>query len=105
MRRCWRREEVQESQSPRVPRSRDPKDQDISNSHSNTSLTLKKFHLVIDYVRLDLKMMMVARVVVRMMVVRKVLMRILLFVMRIVVVVMRMVRVVMRMVIRLNDWF
>ena len=50
-------------------------------------------------------MMMVARVVVRMMVVRKVLMRILLVVMRIVVVMMRMVRVVMRMVIRLNDWF
>ena len=38
MRRCWRREEVQESQG--------LKDQDISNSHSNTSLTLKKVHLV-----------------------------------------------------------
>ena len=25
MRRCWRREEVQESQGPRVPRSRGPK--------------------------------------------------------------------------------
>ena len=55
MRRCWRREEVQESQGPRVPRSRGPKvprsqgpkDQDISNSHSNTSLTLKKVHLVL----------------------------------------------------------
>ena len=54
MRRCWQREEVQESQGPRVPRSRGPKvqgsqgpkDQDISNSHSNTSLTLKKVHLV-----------------------------------------------------------
>ena len=34
MMRCWRREEVQESQGPRVPRSRGPKDQDISNSHS-----------------------------------------------------------------------
>ena len=96
--RWWRREEVQESQSPRVPRSRDPKDQDISNSHSNTSLTLKKVHLVIDYVRVVLKMMMVARVVVRMMVVRKVQMRILL-------VVMRMMGLVMRMVIRLNGWF
>ena len=41
-----RREEVKESQGPRVPRSRCPKDQDISNSHSNTSLTLKKGHLV-----------------------------------------------------------
>ena len=46
MRRCWRREKVQESQGPRVPRSTGPKDQDISNSHSNTSLTLKKVHLV-----------------------------------------------------------
>ena len=46
MRRCWRREEVQESQGPRVPRSRGPKDQVISNSNSNTSLTLKKVHLV-----------------------------------------------------------
>ena len=44
--RWWRREEVQESQSPMVPRSRGPKDQDISNSLSNTSLTLKKVHLV-----------------------------------------------------------
>ena len=46
MRRCWWREEVQESQGPRVPRSQGPKDQDILNSHSNTSLTLKKVHLV-----------------------------------------------------------
>ena len=46
MRRCWNREEVQESQGPRIPRPRGPKDQDISNSHSNTSLTLKKVHLV-----------------------------------------------------------
>ena len=30
-----------------VPRSQGPKDQDISNSHSNTSLTLKKVHLVL----------------------------------------------------------
>ena len=28
------------------PRSRGPKDQDISNSYTNTSLTLKKAHLV-----------------------------------------------------------
>ena len=49
MRRCWRREEVQESQGPRVPRSRGPKDQDITNSHSNTSLTLKKVHLVLHF--------------------------------------------------------
>ena len=39
------------SQSPRVPRSlvqrsKGPEDQDISNSNSNTSLTLKKVHLV-----------------------------------------------------------
>ena len=34
------------SQIPRVPRSQGPKDQDISNSHSNMSLTLKKVHLV-----------------------------------------------------------
>ena len=46
-RRCWRRKEVQESQGPRVPRSRGPKNQDISNSHSNTSLTLKKVHIVL----------------------------------------------------------
>ena len=41
------------SQSPRVPRSlvqrsKGPEDQDISNSNSNTSLTLKKVHLVLD---------------------------------------------------------
>ena len=47
MRRCWNREEVRESQGPRVPRPRGPKDQDISNPHSNTSLTLKKVHLVV----------------------------------------------------------
>ena len=41
-------EEVQESQGPMVPRSHGPKDQDISKSHSNTSLTLKKFHLVLE---------------------------------------------------------
>ena len=46
MRRCWRREEIQESQGPRGQRSRGPKVPDISNSHSNTSLTLKKVHLV-----------------------------------------------------------
>ena len=49
---CWRREEVQESQGQRVPRSRGPKDQDISNSHSNTSLTLKKVHLVKEFVQI-----------------------------------------------------
>ena len=37
---------VQAFQGPGVPRSQSPKDQDISNSHSNTSLTLKKVHLV-----------------------------------------------------------
>ena len=40
------REEVQEFQAARVPRSRGPKDRDISKSHSNASLTLKKVHLV-----------------------------------------------------------
>ena len=39
-------EEVKESKGPRVPRSQGPKDLDISNSHSNKSLTLKKVHLV-----------------------------------------------------------
>ena len=51
MRRHWRREEVQESQGPRIPRSRGPT---VSGSqgprylklNSNTSLTLKKVHLV-----------------------------------------------------------
>ena len=66
MRRRWRRKKVKEvkksqgprvsrskgpkvqgSQGPGIPRPRGPKDQDISNSHSNTSLTLKKVHLVI----------------------------------------------------------
>ena len=55
MRRWWRREEVPNSKSPRVPRSKDlkdpgskgPMDLDISKSHSNTCLTLKKVHLVI----------------------------------------------------------
>ena len=37
---------VQESQGSRVLRSRGPKDQNISKSHSNTNLTLKKVHLV-----------------------------------------------------------
>ena len=37
---------VQESQGLWVKRSKGPEDQDISNSHSNTSLTLKKVHLV-----------------------------------------------------------
>ena len=37
---------VQESQGLWVKRSKGPEDQDISNSNSNTSLTLKKVHLV-----------------------------------------------------------
>ena len=39
-------EVLKEGKGPRVPRFRGPKDQDISNSNSNTSLTLKKVHLV-----------------------------------------------------------
>ena len=39
-------EVLEEGRGPRVPRSQGPKDQDISNSHSNMSLTLKKVHLV-----------------------------------------------------------
>ena len=42
---------VKEGRGPRVPSkvqgSQGPKDQDISKSHSNTSLTLKKVHLVL----------------------------------------------------------
>ena len=38
---------VQESQGLWVQRSKGPEDQDISNSNSNTSLTLKKVHLVL----------------------------------------------------------
>ena len=34
------------SKSPKVQRSKGPKDQDILKSHSITSLTLKKVHLV-----------------------------------------------------------
>ena len=41
-----RRSKVQGSQAPWVPKSQCPKDQDISKSHSDTSLTLKKVHLV-----------------------------------------------------------
>ena len=37
---------LEEGRGPRVPSSRGPKDQNISKSHSNTSLTLKKVHLV-----------------------------------------------------------
>ena len=37
---------VQGFQGPEVPRSQDHKDQDISNSYSYTSLTLKMVHLV-----------------------------------------------------------
>ena len=39
---------LEKGRGPRVQRSRGPKNQDISNSHSNTSLTLKKAHLVSD---------------------------------------------------------
>ena len=39
-------EVVEEERGPRVPRSLGLKDQDISKSHSNTSLTLKIVHLV-----------------------------------------------------------
>ena len=47
-RRWWWREEIQESKGPRVPTSKGPMDQVISKSksHSNTSFTLKKVHLV-----------------------------------------------------------
>ena len=49
-------EVLEEGRGPRVPRfmgskvqwSQGPNDQDISNSHSNTSLTLKKVHLVLN---------------------------------------------------------
>ena len=44
--RGWKSPKVQGFQGPGVPRSQGPKDKDISNSHSNTSLTLKKVHLV-----------------------------------------------------------
>ena len=43
---------VQGFQGPGVPRSQGPKDHDISNSHSNTSLTLKKVHLVLSFLLL-----------------------------------------------------
>ena len=51
MRRWLRLVEVRKSESPkvRVTRSKGPRDQDISKSHSNTSLTLKKVHLVLHY--------------------------------------------------------
>ena len=39
-------EVLEEGRDPRVLRFRGPKDHDISNSNSNTSLTLKKVHLV-----------------------------------------------------------
>ena len=38
---------VSGSKGPKVQRSKGPEDQDISNSNSNMSLTLKKVHLVI----------------------------------------------------------
>ena len=41
---------VQGFQGPGVPSSKGPKDQDISNSNSITSLTLKKVHLVLNYI-------------------------------------------------------
>ena len=37
------------SKGPKVHGSQGPKDQEISKSHSNTSLTLKKVHLVTDH--------------------------------------------------------
>ena len=40
---------LEEGRGPRVSRSRGPKDQYISISNSNTSLTLKKVHLVFIY--------------------------------------------------------
>ena len=40
---------VQRSQGLKVQGSKGPKDQDISKSYSNTSLTLKKVHLVFPY--------------------------------------------------------
>ena len=40
-------EVLEEGRGPRISRSRGPKDQDISKSNSNTSLTLKKVHLVL----------------------------------------------------------
>ena len=51
-------EVLKEGRGPRVsrsqgPRSRGPKDQDISNSHSNTTLTLKKVHLVMYLLMVD----------------------------------------------------
>ena len=42
------RVQSQKYNSKKVPRSLGPKDQNISKSHSNTSLTLKKIHLVGD---------------------------------------------------------
>ena len=38
---------VEWSKGPKDPWSQGPKDQDISKSYSNTSLTLKKVHLVL----------------------------------------------------------
>ena len=54
-------EVLEERRDPRVPRSKGskvqgsqgPRDQDISKSHSNTSLTLKKVHLVLNFPHLD----------------------------------------------------
>ena len=40
-------EVLKEGRGPRVQSSKGPKDQDISKSLSNTSLTLKKVHLVL----------------------------------------------------------
>ena len=60
MRRWLRWEEVPKSESPkvRVARSKGPKDQDISKSHSNTSLTLKKVHLVSIYLLSTVKFLL-----------------------------------------------
>ena len=48
-------EVVEEGRDPRVPRSKGSKVPDISNSHSNTSLTLKKVHLVTSYFEIRIK--------------------------------------------------
>ena len=42
---------VPRSNGPKVQESQGPKDQDISKSYSNTSLTLKKVHLVVTVVK------------------------------------------------------
>ena len=48
---------VLKSKSPKVSRSKGPEDQDISNSNSNTTLTLKKFHHVYNVLDRNIKIM------------------------------------------------